>query len=492
MAEWLDTLRELAGAVRVADVLDVAFISVLLYAVLTWFRETTSRTVYVGLAILAAVYLLARAFDMFLTAMLFQAVFAVLLLALIVVFQEDLRRVFERIAALGTLRERRQPSTAFSHIDTLVEVASELASKKIGGLIVLRGREPLDRHVDGGIDVDGRISKPLLDSIFDPHSMGHDGATIIENNRITQFAVHLPLSKNLKEVGKYGTRHAAAVGLSEVSDALAIVISEERGQISLAQGGHLKPIGSPAELRDRLEQFCRTKFPAKTRGLWKRLWKEHAALKAVSVVLACVAWYLLAYQAGTVQQTFVVPVELRNVPENLEFDNPPTDIRVTLSGRERAFALLAPSTLKVSLDVAGITEGIHRIPMEDEQVKRPGNLSVYGIEPRSLLLEAHVLVTAELPIEVGTSGRLPEGFVMNGIQVAPRSVPVLLWREELDQTRRLSTEPIDLTGLTQTTTVSASLVIPQHVRFAAGKPPNVRVTVEVARAEETANDSNDD
>jgi diadenylate cyclase len=482
--ETMDDLIELLQAIRPADVLDIAFISVLLYAVLTWFRETTSRPVYIGLAVLAVVYLLARAFDMAMTALFFQAVFAVLLMALVVVFQEDLRRVFERISTLGTLRDARLRPTTFSHIDTLVTVATQLAAKRIGALMVLKGREPLERHIDRGIENDGYISKPLLESIFDPHSMGHDGAVVIQGNRVKQFAAHLPLSRNLQEVRSRGTRHSAAVGLSEVCDALVIVVSEERGEISVAEGGKLNLALTPAVLQDRLERFCRQIYPRETKEIWKRLWKEHAALKALSLVLACFGWYLLSYQTGTVQQTFKMPVELRNAPKDLVFDDPLSEVKVTLSGRERSFALLVPGALKVSLDVSEIGEGLHQIPLEDEHVKRPPNLAVYGIEPRTLVLDAHALVPAQLPVEVQTSGRLAEGFELKRLQVSPRSVNAMVWRAERQKTQRLLTAPIDLGRFSKSATVDAALVLPRHVRTVNGAPLEVKVTVEVAKTPE--------
>ena len=473
-------LTHLLQAIRPADVLDIAFIAVLLYAVLTWFRETTSRPVYVGLAMLAAVYFVAQAFDMVMTALFFQATFAFLLVALVVVFQEDLRRIFVRVSALGAIRDPRHRPTTFSHIDTLVTVAADLAARKTGALVVIKGREPLERHVEGGIEVEGRISRPLLDSIFDPHSMGHDGAVVIVGNRLKSFAAHLPLSRNLKEVGPRGTRHSAAVGLSEVCDAFVIVVSEERGEISVAEGGKLKLMASPAQLQDRLERFCHQLYPRKTQEVWKRLLKKHAALKAVSLVLACVGWYLLSYQAGTVQQTFRMPVELRNAPDNLVFDDPPSEIKVTLSGRERAFALLVPSALKVSLDVADVEEGSRQFAIEDEHVKRPANLTVYGVEPRTLFLRAHTLVPARLPIEVETYGSPPEGFELKSLQVTPRSVDVMVWQTERERTERLLTTPIDVTKFTRTTTVDASLDLPRYVRSVDAEPLEVRVTVEIA------------
>lgn len=479
----IDGLQDLLRAIRIADIVDIAFISVVLYGVLTWFRETTSRSVYVGLSILAVVYLFARVFDMYMTALVFQAVFAVLLVALVVVFQEDIRRVFERVAAFGTIRDSRR-TTTFAHVDTIVGVAADLAAKKIGGLIVLKGRETLERHIDGGIELEGQISKPLLESIFDPHSPGHDGAVVVDNNRIRLYAAHLPLSKNIKQIGPRGTRHSAAVGLSEVSDALTIVVSEERGEISLAEQGKLTTGVSPAKLRARIEQFCEQVFPKLNQELlWQRLIRKHAALKLVSIILACVGWYFLSYQAGTIQRTFQVPIELRDASETLVFDYQPTEVRVTLSGLERAFLLLAPSTLKMSLDVSEFEEGSYQIPLEDEHFSGPSNLSVYGIEPRTLYLDAHVLVPKSLPIEVEVDLQKPlaKGVILKSVEAVPPTMPVLVWRANWETTDVLLTAPVDLSKVTESATIDAMLVLPRHVRLPKGKQPTVKARVEVER-----------
>jgi DNA integrity scanning protein DisA with diadenylate cyclase activity len=326
-----------------------------------------------------------------LTSLFFQAILAASILVLVVVFQEDIRRVFERIALWGTFRERRRLYASPLNIDTLIEVASTLASQKVGALIVLKGKEPIDRHVDGGILLGGRLSKPLLYSLFDPHSPGHDGAAWIEADRLVKFSVHLPLSKNAKAVGHQGTRHAAALGLSERSDALVLVVSEEYGTISAAENGILYTALSAAELKERLEHFYRSRFPRKTETPFKQLLREDFRLKGLSVVLAAFLWLALAYQPATIQRTFVVPIEYRNLPrDGYASGAKPTEARVTLSGSERAFNLLNPSQLILSLDLSPLKDGQEVFALTEESLRCPFNLnlSVYRIEPSEISLKA--------------------------------------------------------------------------------------------------------
>ncbi len=149
----------------------------------------------------------------------------------IVSFFEELRRTFRLVDAIDILLVSVFLYAALVWFQRTASrgVLIGMAASKTGALIVVKGKEPLERHLNGGVALTGRVSMPLLFSIFDSHTPGHDGAVIIEADRVTQFAAHLPISKNTAQIKGRGTRHSAAFGLSERSDALTIVASEERG-----------------------------------------------------------------------------------------------------------------------------------------------------------------------------------------------------------------------------------------------------------------------
>jgi uncharacterized protein (TIGR00159 family) len=376
---------ELYRNFRLTDAVDITIISGLFYSLLVWFKESASRRVVIGVTVLVIVYFFARAFDLYLTSLLFQAGFAVLVIMLIVVFQEDLRRALERVASWGPLTSQFSAAAQTTDIDTLVEVAFHLAANKTGALIVVKGRDALERHVQGGISLAGNTSKPLLLSIFDAHSPGHDGAVIMEQGRVAMFGAHLPLSKNRKEITYRGTRHSAALGLSECSDALIIVVSEERGVVSVAERGMLKELASPAVLKRQLEWFFQDRFPQHTEPMWKRLLAHDVGLKALAVLLACIGWLLLAYNVSTIQQTFEVPIEYRNIPPTLALDESvPNKARVTVSGPERAYHFLEPTALKISIDLGVSSVGSQVIQITEKNLKLPSSLSLRRIEPQVL------------------------------------------------------------------------------------------------------------
>src|SRR3990167_9366881 len=214
-----------------------------IYSLLVWFKKTKAAFVLTGILIIAGIYLITRQFNLVLTAAVFERFFAVILIALVVIFQEELRNFFEQVAVFSLKKRSLKPQKfeAFGEqADFLARTMMDLAEEHIGALVVLKGKDMIVRHMEGGVEVNGAVSEPLLKSIFDPHSIGHDGAVVLEGNTLTKFSCHLPLSKETEKVGRSGTRHAAALGLAEKTDALCLVVSEERGTVSVARNGLLR------------------------------------------------------------------------------------------------------------------------------------------------------------------------------------------------------------------------------------------------------------
>lgn len=250
--------------IGVSGFLDIAFMALILYFTLIWFKRTRAAFVLTGIVIVAGFYLLSRQFNLTLTAAVFENFFAIILIALVVIFQEELRHFFERVAVWSLNRrvlKRQALILSRREVQILVRTIMDLSKEKVGALIVLKGRDSIVRHLHGGIDLNGELSEPLLKSLFDPNSIGHDGAIVIEGNRVSEFSTHLPLSKNLKKIGGGGTRHTAALGLSELTDALCIVVSEERGTISVARHGELDSVSNPERLGVILEKFYQEMNP---------------------------------------------------------------------------------------------------------------------------------------------------------------------------------------------------------------------------------------
>jgi DNA integrity scanning protein DisA with diadenylate cyclase activity len=226
---------------------------------------------------------------MYMTVRIFQGFFAVFIVAVIVIFQEEIRSVFERIAVWSLTGGVLKSAPTHRQVEILVRSLGDLARDHIGALVVLRGLDPLDRHVSGGWDLNGELSEALIKSIFDSHSLGHDGAFIVEEGRVTRFGVQLPLSKDFGRITNLGTRHSAALGLAERTDALILVVSEEHGTVSIARRGELKVMPDLEDLQDAIEVFLVKLMPDHAQSWMLRFftenWREKLSAAAVSVLL---------------------------------------------------------------------------------------------------------------------------------------------------------------------------------------------------------------
>jgi diadenylate cyclase len=369
------------------EILDIALVALFAYVLIISMKRAKAGMALVGILMVGGVYLAAREIGLQLTAWILQGFFAVILIMLVVLFQRDLRQLFERIAVWG-LRRNSGLSTSDETVLCLVETLSTLARHKHGALVVLPGKDPLDRHIEGGVRLDGRVSAPLLISLFDPDSVGHDGAVIVDGDIVTRFSVHLPLSRDFEQLGQLGTRHGAALGLAELTDALCLVVSEERGEISVARNHLLRMLPTREALETELEQFVQAKRTpeARRRTLWSVLttnWLE----KTAAVGLALGLWVVFVSGGQGVRRERAAPVLVDNVPPGFEITAvEPKEVELTLSGPRRVFYTLADSDLEVRVDgfLAGLGRRTFQIGLQD--VRHPEGLTVLNVTPATVQL----------------------------------------------------------------------------------------------------------
>lgn len=370
------------------DLLDIVVMTFLIYTVLVWFKKTRAASVLLGILIIAGFYLVARQFNLVLTASVFQGFFAVILVAVVVIFQEELRHFFERVAVLG-LRGRfvrkRLEGMPQSEVAILVRTLTDLAKERIGALVVLKGKDMILRHLEGGEPLNGIISESLLKSLFDPHTPGHDGAVIVEGNLISQFSCHLPLSKNFKEIGKRGTRHAAALGLSELADALCLVASEEKGTISVVRHGELKEVSDAEALSSILEKFYRERNPHPEQKSWQRRLSRNWKEKGIAFGLAGLLWFLHVYGSKIVYRNYPVVVETPELPSPLRITGVDSkEVEVTFSGPRRAFYFLSKGKMRLLLKIWQPQEGLRTIRVSASDLMVPKNLTIENIVPKRI------------------------------------------------------------------------------------------------------------
>jgi len=240
------------------DFLDILIVAFCIYQLLLIFRGTRVAQIVL---ILALLYLASRAslhIGLLTANWILQNLLGVWLLLMIIIFQPELRRALVNVGQMRLLRPFTRREEAHM-IDELSRSAVSLASKRTGAIMVLERETRLDSYIEPGVNLDAAISRRLIESIFFPYSPLHDGAVIINNGRIVAASCFLPLSLNPGVSRDFGTRHRAAIGITEETDAVAIVVSEEKGTISLAYEGKIEKDLDSLSLRRRLGEILETK-----------------------------------------------------------------------------------------------------------------------------------------------------------------------------------------------------------------------------------------
>jgi diadenylate cyclase len=372
-------------AITISEVIDILVVAILLYTAVVWAQRTRAALVVRGILVFGAIYIMARYLDLQMTAWIFQGFFAIFLIIIVVIFQEELRRIFEQLA-VWSLNFKKSRASRGEASDVIARTLADLARNKTGALIVLRGRDPLERHITGGIPLDGKVSAPLLRSIFDPHSPGHDGAVLVENGLITRFAAHLPLSKDTNQTAHVGTRHSAALGLAELCDALCLVASEERGTISVARDGRLYVTDNLQQITGTIDAFLGGKFPtqeSKTYSL--EFFRQNWIAKAVSLSLAFGFWYILVPGSKTIRVNYKIPVSVERLPPDLQIQElQPAEVSATFNGPRRAFYLLDAAKIKVTVDGAMTQLGPRTFTISEQNIRYPKDLTLEELTPSSI------------------------------------------------------------------------------------------------------------
>jgi diadenylate cyclase len=248
---------ELLSAITWRDVIDVAAVAVILYNLLLLIRGTRAVQTLLGLAFVGLLYLAAKFAELATLKKILESLLILLPVAAIILFQQEIRRAlanFGRNPLWGLAKQRKVEST----FHEIVLAATALAARRTGALIVIERLEGLRNFIENGIPLDAKVDYNLLITIFTPDTPLHDGAVIIQEDRIAAAACFLPLSTNPELSKELGTRHRAALGITEETDAVAVVVSEETGAISLAFDGRMERDLDGKELRNALYKYLIT------------------------------------------------------------------------------------------------------------------------------------------------------------------------------------------------------------------------------------------
>jgi len=368
---------------RFQDILDILFLTVVAYHLYLWFSGTKALKALVGLLVMGIVFTVARYWGLFLTTWVFQIFWQVLIVMLIILFQSEIRQVLERVNPLKVIGLR-----AFSKgedwMSDFVEGIFSLARRKIGALIIIERMDQVEELVTGGVQLDGEANTQLLLSIFQKESPLHDGAMLIQGGRIAKVACYLPLSSANGLPKEWGTRHRAALGLSEHSDAWVVVISEERGEISLARDSQIIHVEDPKHLSQLLIEAVKTRKLPEMNWVGRiRSFVTHRWLVKVGILgLVSLLWLLLAGQQDF-EVALRVPLEVKNLPERMEILYPvKPELYITVRGLRKDASTLTEKNVQAALDLSSARFGNRIFRITRDQIVLPNDrIYVVNIRP---------------------------------------------------------------------------------------------------------------
>lgn len=278
--EWATTyLSRIPGSVRLVDIIEILLITFLVYHILVWIKNTRAWSLLKGIIVIAVFILMAAYFEMTTILWIVRNAFSVAVTAVVVILQPELRKALEElgrkniissIIPFETMRVAEEGRFSDKTINEIAKACVEMGKVKTGALIVVEQKQSLSEYERTGIDVDGIVSSQLIINIFEHNTPLHDGAVIVRGNRIVSATCYLPLSDNMALSKELGTRHRAGVGISEVTDSMTVIVSEETGKISVAYDGKLERNLDGERLKEKLKTIQnKPEEEPKKRILWK-------------------------------------------------------------------------------------------------------------------------------------------------------------------------------------------------------------------------------
>jgi uncharacterized protein (TIGR00159 family) len=469
-------IKSISGWQAIVDILMIAAGLFFLYR--TLLRLGTWR---IGAGILVALFIffIANVLNLKGLEWIFGNFSQVALIALIVIFQPELRKIFERAASLRR-SEIRDAGAEISHL--IVDSLIKLAEQRRGAIVVFPGKEPIQEWLAGGYKLDAKPSVPLIMSIFDPNSPGHDGALIVANGKFARFGVRLPVSQSSKLPEELGTRHHAAMGLAERSDALAIAVSEERGKISIFYNGHYKQLNDREKLADTIALHWK-----KTASLplalpeGKARWQVFSQM-VISLALAVFFWTtLIIAQSEILEKIITVPVGYTASPPNLILvGDKQKEVRLNLAGPKSDLDSINLNQISAKIDLSKTVAGKQTIPITGENIKLPEDVHLLEIIPSSVEITLAEIEEREIVIKPQLVGKLPAGMKILAIEVVPEKVKVLSpVTEGKDRTVSVITTPIYLEGIYTDTNIFCKIIAPPVAQPVDKRWPDVEVTIKV-------------
>jgi diadenylate cyclase len=496
---------------QIETVLDLLLVSLTYFLILVLIRRSQAAVLLRGVLILALIAVAVSAlFQLPTFTYMLRAALIICLIATPLIFQPELRRGLERLGRTFGFLQIRPTELVHRVVPTLLRSASNLSTQRTGGLIVLEGTSNLTEVINTGVLLNANVSPDLLEAIFQDKGPLHDGAVVIREDHIIAAATVLPLSESALPRGMHqGTRHRAALGISENSDALALVISEETGDISIAWEGQLHRRLDATELREALYRFYNPLQPS-SKGIRSLLsvsyWRAQpkrlktnprthlmrlvsfVSTAALAVLLAVATWLVVAEQVNPPQTVQIDNIPLRTAGldrDLLIVSDIPATVSALVQAPQNVAADLSPQSLRATINLERLGADVHRVPVDvrpaDDQVrvvnKEPGALDV-ELQPRATR-------TMTVALQIPDRESLPFSYEISGApSLTPAQVTVTGPAEVVETLERAEVS-LQLRGARSTINEERPVVLRDEAgRAVTGlqiDPDDIQVTIPISQ-----------
>ena len=475
----MDDLILFLSTIRWQDVVDIVLNSYILFRLYVLFRGTNVIRVIAGIALLWIFQRLAGGLGLIVTSWAMQGIIAGAALIIIIVFRNEIRNVLQAKNLRAILWGFPQVKVR-TPIDPIVEGVYDLAHNRTGALIVFPGTEDIDEAIQGGVTWQGMVSREMLLSIFWNGNPVHDGAAVIVGDRVTRVGAILPLSQRDDLPRQFGTRHRAAIGIAEQSDALVVVVSEERGEVVVARQEEIISIKDNLALRELLETHLGV--PGRQDNGIK---KESVELSAAAVIcFLCMAGIWFSFARGLETLTSLeVPVEYVNRDSRMQIlSTSDNTVRLHLSGSGALIKSMKPEQVKIKLDLGNAVNGENAFTITGDDIAMPPGVRLNRIEPSEVRVVLDFPIAKELPIQVDWVGALPEGVALKSVRLSRDRVSVIGAGQILKQIDTVYTEKVQLENLAATGKITVNLALePASLKLADGFEDKIELAYTLGR-----------
>ncbi|MBW2108935.1 MAG: DNA integrity scanning protein DisA nucleotide-binding domain protein [Deltaproteobacteria bacterium] len=467
------------SGVRWQDVVDIGLNSYILFRLYVLFRGTNAFRVLVGMVLLWFFQRMAASVGLIVTSWAAQGIIAAAAIIIVVVFRNEIHSVLQT-RKLKALLWGSPHKAVQTPPEVIASTVFELSRMRIGALIVLPGKEDVTEVVQDGVPWQGVLSREMLMSVFWPENPVHDGAVIIQADRIETVGVILPLSLQKDLPSHFGTRHRAALGMAETTDATVIVVSEENGSVHIAQNGGMRIIRRQEELAKAL--WDRPEVSAGIVGKNPKETLRLGAAAVVSVLFVTGVWFSFSRGLESLT-TLEVPIEYMNRNAGVEIlDTSLNAVRLHLAGSGTLIKSLQPEQVQVRIDLKNATVGDNTFIITPDDISLPPGVLLRKIEQPTIHVTLDVPMKKTLPIQVDWTGKLPRGLALTRVTIRPETTQVIGGSRILNKISTLYTEKVRLNNIEKSGILTASLVLtPASVRLAPGEPDSVTVVYEVKK-----------